>query len=92
MLSVENEKLKIVNDKINTDLMKLNDECNIYKNVADKVKQPTSYFVTSLQEKEMEIYKLKQDIIDKEQENNKLKLQCESYKETINKMENDFSK
>jgi CII-binding regulator of phage lambda lysogenization HflD len=90
MLSVENEKLKIVNDKINTDLLKLRDECNIYKNVADKVKQPNSYFVTCLQEKEMEIYKLKQDIIDKEQENKKLKLQCESYKEAINKMENDM--
>ena len=90
ILSVENEKLKIVNDKINADLLKLTDECKIYKNVADKVKQPNSYFVTSLQEKEMEIYKLKQDIIDKDQENNKLKLQCESYKETINKMENDM--
>ena len=90
MLSVENEKLKIVNDNINNDLLKLKDECNIYKNVADKIKQPNSYFVTSLQEKEMEIYKLKQDIINKEQENNNLKLQCESYQETINKMENDM--
>ena len=90
MLNVENAKLKNINDKINNDLMRLTDECNIYKNVAEKVKQPNSYFVSSLQEKEMEIYKLKQDIINKEQENNKLRAQCEAYQEKINQMESDM--
>ncbi len=90
MLNVENAKLKNINDKINNDLMRLTDECNIYKNVAEKVKQPNSYFVSSLQEKEMEIYKLKQDIINKEQENNKLRAQCETYQEKINQMESDM--
>jgi chromosome segregation ATPase len=90
MLSVENEKLKLINDKINQELQTVNDQCNIYKNVADQVKQPNSYLITNLQDKEMEIYKLKQDISDKDQENNKLKMQCESYQEIIKKMENDM--
>jgi chromosome segregation ATPase len=91
MLSVENEKLKLINDKINQELQTVNDQCNIYKNVADQVKQPNSYLITNLQDKEMEIYKLKQDISDKDQENNKLKMQCESYQEIIKKMENDMN-
>jgi chromosome segregation ATPase len=90
MLSVENEKLKLINDKINQELQTVNAQCNIYKNVADQVKQPNSYLITNLQDKEMEIYKLKQDISDKNQENNKLKMQCESYQEIIKKMENDM--
>ena len=89
-LSIENEKLKLINDKINNDLHKMSDQCNIYQNIVDQVKQPNSVLISNLKDKEMEIYKLKQDIIDKEQENNKLRLECESYKETINKMENDM--
>ena len=90
MLSVENEKLKIINDKINKELQNMSDQCNIYKNVANQVKQPNAYLITNLQDKEMEIYKLKQDISDKEQENNKLKMQCDSYQDIIKKMENDM--
>lgn len=90
MLSVENEKLKLINDKINNDLQSLNDQCNIYKGVADQVKQPHAYLITNLQDKDMEIYKLKQDIKNKEQENNKLRSECESYQETINKMKNEM--
>ena len=90
MLSVENEKLKLINDKINHELQTANDQCNIYKNVAEQVKQPNSFLITNLQDKEMEIYKLNQDISNKEQENNKLKMQCDSYQEIIKKMENDM--
>ena len=90
MLSVENEKLKLINDKINKELQNMSDQCNIYKNVANQVKQPNAYLITNLQDKEMEIYKLKQDISDKEQENNKLKMQCDSYQDIIKKMENDM--
>ena len=90
MLSNENEKLKLINDKINNELQKMNDQCNIYKNIVDQVKQPNSYLITNLKDKEMEIYKLKQDILEKDQENNKLRIECDSYKETINKMENDI--
>ena len=68
----------------------MSDQCNIYKNVANQVKQPNAYLITNLQDKEMEIYKLKQDISDKEQENNKLKMQCDSYQDIIKKMENDM--
>jgi chromosome segregation ATPase len=68
-LSVENEKLRLINDKINNELREANDHCNLYKGVADKVKQPTSSLITNLQEKEMEIYKLKQVVIEKDQEN-----------------------
>ena len=73
MLSVENEKLKLINDKINKELQNMSDQCNIYKNVTDQVKQPTAVLISNIQEKEIEIYKLKQDIIDKDQENNKLR-------------------
>ena len=90
MLSNENEKLKLINDKINNELQKMNDQCNIYKNIVDQVKQPNSYLITNLKDKEMEIYRLKQDILEKDQENNKLRIECDSYKETINKMENDI--
>ena len=90
MLSVENEKLKLINDKINKELQNMSDQCNIYKNVTDQVKQPQAVLISNLQEKEMEIYKLKQDIIDKDQENNKLRMQCESYQDIIKKMENDM--
>ena len=38
----------------------------------------------------MEVYKLKEDIINKEQETNKLRLECESYKEAISQMEKDM--
>ena len=89
-LSIENEKLKIINDKINNDLQKMSDQCKIYQNVVELGKQPNSVLMSNLNEKEMEIYKLKKDIRDKEEENNKLRLECESYKETINKMENDM--
>ena len=90
ILSVENEKLKQINDNINTELQKINDQCNIYKNVVDQVKQPNAYLITNLKDKEMEIYKLKEDIINKEQENNKLRLECESYKAAISQMEKDM--
>ena len=90
MLSVENEKLKLINDKINKELQNVSDQCNIYKNVTDQVKQPTAVLISNIQEKEIEIYKLKQDIIDKDQENNKLRMQCESYQDIIKKMENDM--
>ena len=89
-LSVENEKLRLINDKINNELREANDHCNLYKGVADKVKQPTSSLITDLQEKEMEIYKLKQENLDLEREKNQLKDKCESLQETIDKMKNEI--
>ena len=89
-LSVENEKLRLINDKINNELREANDHCNLYKGVADQVKQPTSILITNLQEKEMEIYKLKQENKDLELEKNQLKSQCESLQETIDKMKNEI--
>ena len=69
-LSVENEKLRLINDKLNNELREANDHCNLYKGVADQVKQPTSILITNLQQKEMEIYKLKQENKDLELEKN----------------------
>ena len=89
-LSVENEKLRLINDKINNELREANDHCNLYKGVADQVKQPTSILITNLQQKEMEIYKLKQENKDLELEKNQLKAQCESLQETIDKMKNEI--
>ena len=90
MLSVENEKLKVINDKINIDLKKLNDQCNIYKNIADQVKQPNSYLISNLKDKELEIYNLKEENKEKDLDINKLKLENQTLKENINKMENDM--
>lgn len=90
MLSVENEKLKVINDKINIDLQKMNDQCNIYKKIVDQVKQPNSYLISNLKDKELEIYNLQQEIRDKEQEKNKFKLENQTLKENMNKMETDI--
>jgi len=89
-LSVENEKLRLINDKINNELREANDHCNIYKGVADKVKQPMSSLISDLQEKDMEIYKLKQENLDIEREKNQLKEQCESLQEAIDKLKNEM--
>ena len=92
MLSDENEKLRIINDQMNTNLQEMSDQCKIYKGIIDNVKQPNSYLITNLKDRETEIYKLKQEILDKEQENNKLREECKMHIENINKMRNDMQK
>ena len=92
MLNDENEKLRIINDQMNNKLQEMSDQCNIYKGIIDNVKQPNSYLITKIKDSETEIYRLKQDILNKEQENNKLNEECKSHVETINKMQNDMQK
>ena len=92
MLNDENEKLRIINDQMNNKLQEMSDQCNIYKGIIDNVKQPNSYLITKIKDSETEIYRLKQDILNKEQENVKLNEECKSHVETINKMQNDIQK
>ena len=92
MLSEENEKLRLVIDKMNNDLQEMTDQCKIYKGVIDNVKQPNSYLITNLKDRETEIYKLKQEILGKEQENNRLREENKTHIETINKIKTDMQK
>ena len=92
MLSEENEKLRLVIDKMNNDLQEMTDQCKIYKGVIDNVKQPNSYLITNLKDRETEIYKLKQEILDKDQENNRLREENKTHIETINKIKTDMQK
>ena len=92
MLSEENEKLRLVNDDLNNKLQEMSDQCKIYKNIIDNVKQPNSYLITNLKDRETEIYRLRQDILDKEQENNKLREEIKTHIETINKIQQDMQK
>jgi len=92
MLSEENEKLRLVIDKMNNNLQEMTDQCKIYKGVIDNVKQPNSYLITNLKDRETEIYKLKQEILDKEQENNRLREENKTHIETINKIKTDMQK
>ena len=92
MLSEENEKLRLVNDDLNNKLQEMSDQCKIYKNIIDNVKQPNSYLITNLKDRETEIYRLRQDILDKEQENNKLREEVKTHIETINKIQQDMQK
>ena len=92
MLSEENEKLRLVNDDMNNKLQEMNDQCKIYKDIIDNVKQPNSYLITKLKDSETEIYRLKQEILNQEQENNRLGEECKAHVETINKMQNDMQK
>ena len=92
MLSEENEKLRLIIDKMNNDLQEMADQCKIYKGIIDNVKQPNSYLITNLKDRETEIYKLKQQILDKDQENNRLREECKTHIETINKIKTDMQK
>ena len=92
MLSEENEKLRVINEKMDKDIYELNDQCKIYKNVIDNVKQPNSYLITNLKDREIEIYRLKQELLNKDEEIIKLKKECESHIETINKIQSDMQK
>ena len=92
MLSDENEKLRLINDEMNNKLQEMSDQCKIYKDIIDNVKQPNSYLITKLKDGETEIYRLKQEIANKELENNRLREECKTHIETINKMQNDMQK
>ena len=51
-----------MNQQLNNELNISRDECNLYKNVSEKVKQPYAYLIRNLQDNELEIYKLKQEL------------------------------
>ena len=91
IMKVEIEKLKIENEQLNNNLKIADDQCNIYKNISDKINQPYAYLVKNLQDKDLEALKLNQIISNKDQAINKLKQQCELYENQINTMKNEMA-
>ena len=91
IMKIEIEKLKIENEQINNNLKIANDQCNVYKNISEKINQPYSYLIKSLEDKDLELLKLNQIISNKEQSINKLKKECEIYETQINTMKNEIA-
>ena len=91
IMKVEIEKLKIQNEELNNNLKIVNDQCNVYKSISDKMEKPYSYLVKNLQDKDIESLKLNRIISNKDQTINKLKQQCEIYENTINTMKKELS-
>ena len=90
ILSLENEKLKNMNQQLNNELNISRDECNLYKNVSEKVKQPYAYLIRNLQDNELEIYKLKQELGKKDITINQLNQDNEIYKDKVNNLSMDL--
>ena len=90
ILSLENEKLKNMNQQLNNELNISRDECNLYKNVSEKVKQPYAYLIRNLQDNELEIYKLKQEIGKKDITINQLNQDNQIYKDKVNNLSTDL--
>ena len=91
IMKIEIEKLKIEKEQLNSNLKLINDQCNIYKNISDKINQPYSYLVKNLQDKDLELLKINQILSNKEQSISKLKKQCEIYEKQINTMKSDMA-
>ena len=91
IMKIEIEKLKIENEQINNNLKIANDQCNVYKNISEKINQPYAYLIKRLEDKDLELLKLNQIISNKEQSINKLKKECEIYETQINTMKNEMT-
>ena len=89
--NIEIEKLKIENEQIKNNLEMVNEQCNAYKNISDKINQPYAYLVKSLQDKDLEKINLNKIILQKEENINELKKQCEIYEKEINSMKKDLA-
>ena len=89
--NIELEKLKIENAQLNNNLEMVNEQCNAYKNISDKINQPYAYLVKNLQDKDLEKIQLNKIIFEKEQSINELKKQCEIYETEINSLKRDLA-
>ena len=89
--NIEIEKLKIENTTLNNNLEMVNEQCNAYKNISDKINQPYAYLVKNLQDKDLENIQLNKVILEKEQNINELKKQCEIYEKEINSLKKDLA-
>ena len=58
IMEIEIEKLNVENNQHKNDLKIANDQCNVYKNIIDKINQPYAYLVQNLQDKGLEVLKL----------------------------------
>ena len=90
LLTIENEKLKDSNEKMVNTLTVMQDQIVIFKNVAEKVKQPYAYLIKNLQDSEWEIYNLKAENEKKDQTINRLTKENELYEEKVNNLGNDL--
>ena len=90
LLTIENEKLKDSNEKMVNTLTVMQDQIVIFKNVAEKVKQPYAYLIKNLQDSELEIYNLKAENEKKDQTINRLTKENELYEEKVNNLGNDL--
>ena len=90
LLTIENEKLKDSNEKMVNTLTVMQDQIVIFKNVAEKVKQPYAYLIKNLQDRELEIYNLKAENEKKDQTINRLTKENELYEEKVNNLGNDL--
>ena len=88
--SLENEKMKNLNDQLSNDLQVKEDQINIYKNISEKVNQPYAYLVKNLQDNELEIYNLKKENMEKEKSVIRLTKEVELCQEKIKNMESDL--
>ena len=89
--NIEIEKLKMENTQLTNNLEMVNEQCNVYKNISDKINQPYAYLVKSLQDKDLEKIQLNKILLDKERNINELKQQCEAYENKINSMKKDLA-
>ena len=89
--NIEIEKLKIENTQLKNNLEMVNEQCNAYKNISDKINQPYAFLVKSLQDKDLEKINLNKIILQKEENINELKKQCEIYEKEINSMKKDLA-
>ena len=90
IISLENEKLKNMNEQLNNELQISRDEIKLYKNVSENVKQPYAYLIRNLQDNELQIFKLKQELEKKDQTINKLNLENSLYQEKVNNLSMDL--
>jgi len=89
--NIEIEKLKIENNQLNNNMEMLNEQCNAYKNISERINQPYSYLVKNLQDKDLENIQLNKIIIDKEENINQLKNKCKFYEDQINSLKKDLA-
>ena len=92
LLTIENEKLKNMNEQLHKQLTALRDENEVYKSVADKAKQPYSYLVKNLQDREIDIFNLKFENEQKEQTIRRLMKENELYEDKVVNLGNDLKR
>lgn len=90
LMTIEIEQLKDLNKKLESELALTKEERELYRKVTDKAKQPYSYLLKSIQDNELEIYKLKLEDAQKEQSIQRLIRENSLLEERSNGLESDL--